>query len=122
MKELSAMVNTDKASVFYDLFKAQIPAFILHLQNQSQTASNEPQLIYENWEAEFGNIHIWKKLAKNCLEIIVENSDKMWEYKGKFQLLFEDYLAKYTIFWLRSYALQQSHYPKLILGFKLLFE
>lgn len=122
MKELSAMVNTDKASVLFDLFKSQIPGFILYMQNQSNAIIYNPHSIYEHWESEFGSVEIWEKLAKSCHEVIVEHNDKMWEYKEKFKLLFVDYLSKYSIFWLRNYASQQTQYPKLMLGYKLLFE
>jgi hypothetical protein len=105
MKTLQQLTNVEKARLLYQLFPAEIPAFIDSMKGMSEAIRDDEAEQRANWQLGglFG-FDFWLGLLTEAERKINQYGKKLHESKVFADQLFDGYLALYTVHCLTAYA------------------
>lgn len=122
MKPLEQLINTEKAALLFQLFPAEIPAFLEYVSNMNDTLKEEQERQRENWQGLI-TFELWMQLVNQAEQTIAKYGRQLHKSHRLFsEQLFDGNLAIYLIHCLISYVGIRKHdNAKFVLAVNLLF-
>lgn len=110
MKPLHELNYVEKGKLLHELFPEETVNWIDFLKNVTDSLTNDPQQITENWSSTFVSYEHWKKLTEVVQQKLATHGTEMKISSRLFgDQLFNGYSAMYCSHYLKVYVMHKNH-------------
>lgn len=111
MKPIERLNNVEKAKLLFELFPAEIPAFITFLQSMCTVIQQDENMNRRSWnEKNLITFDFWLGLVKDIDRVLTKYGEKITKHSSLFaDQLFDGYKSIFTTHCLVQYVKERTH-------------